>query len=487
MPSRDEKQTYSVDEMMDRLREEDRDKQSRDEGELVVREDGTQAIRIKKRKRRSKQEKTALAKRKKQLGILKVLCLVLIPLVLGLALLLRTVSYRSGTFADNVNATVSERVGGNSKVARLSPLVNQVTAHSVAIAWPDGHLLEQLTLSKLSGDLNVASFVTGKLQGEVIEAEEGRLIFSRREGRNVSLPKRGEALSLPGFKRYLSDDFSLHFGRAGSLFRIMGSEARFESKGFAQQLTLKDGQVFAGNWGTLPLKRALLEVQDRSVAVKSFNFENELLQVGLSGTLGLNQPKQILAMEVAEADIASLAGEEMGAFFEGSLKGGSGTLTFDSWNFASHEIVLDSPVEYLLVKNFAFLRTLEEFYGESRYQRIEFENERGFQITRGRNWVEVKDFYVAEIGVLGLRGTVRVDGGVLSGDLWVGLPDHKRLVVRSEQRDNLLSHAKLEDGFYWLKLKLSGKVADPKDDFLKYVEVNSQEATGVDLFEELTR
>jgi len=36
MPSRDEKQTYSVDEMMDRLREEDRDKQSRDEGELVV-------------------------------------------------------------------------------------------------------------------------------------------------------------------------------------------------------------------------------------------------------------------------------------------------------------------------------------------------------------------------------------------------------------------------------------------------------------------
>ena len=41
-----DKDTYSVDEMMDRLRQGERESQSQDKGELVTREDGTQALKL---------------------------------------------------------------------------------------------------------------------------------------------------------------------------------------------------------------------------------------------------------------------------------------------------------------------------------------------------------------------------------------------------------------------------------------------------------
>ena len=49
---------YSVDEMMDRLKHHNRDKEQQDkikDGELVTRPDGSQVIKVKKRRRRSKQ------------------------------------------------------------------------------------------------------------------------------------------------------------------------------------------------------------------------------------------------------------------------------------------------------------------------------------------------------------------------------------------------------------------------------------------------
>ena len=57
---------YSVDEMMERLRRGEREKQSSEDGELVTREDGTQVMRVRRRKRRSKQPEAEARKKTKR-------------------------------------------------------------------------------------------------------------------------------------------------------------------------------------------------------------------------------------------------------------------------------------------------------------------------------------------------------------------------------------------------------------------------------------
>ena len=52
MPKDPEPRSYSVEEMMDELRKGKREKSSRKESELVTRPDGSQVMRVRKRKRR---------------------------------------------------------------------------------------------------------------------------------------------------------------------------------------------------------------------------------------------------------------------------------------------------------------------------------------------------------------------------------------------------------------------------------------------------
>ena len=487
-PSSDEKQTYSVDEMMDRLREEDRTKQAKDEGELVTREDGTQVLRVKKRKRRSKQEKEVKAKKAKRNSLIKTVLLITIPLVAGLAALLITVSYRSGTFNTNLNATISERVGGNAKVSGLSPLFNFITAKKVTVAWPDGGVLDQLQLTGLEGDLALFSFLSGDLKGEDFKAKSGYLIFSHRENRNVSSRRKGEMIDLSGFDSYSSDDFSFFFGRANSPFRIQGSSVRLESPNVEPHLVLVGGELVSRAWANQPIDRGSISFAGETIEVNSLSFESPDLEAELSGALDLSQPSQSLKFAVSAGNLTGLAGESMSQFINGDINNGEGTLTFDSWNPASHELSVKCPIKYLTIKDFAFLDTLEEFYGETRYRKIEFESEREFHFVKDATGSEIRDFYLNEVGVLGLRGTIRFEGDKLSGDVFVGLPDHKRLILRDEQRDKLLTHATLEDGFFWIPLTLGGTSEKAKDNLLELIQITlgEKESAG-DLFDELTR
>jgi len=59
-----EPESYTLDQMMERLKE-----RGNEEGELVTRADGTQALKVKKRKRRSEQPHKEAAKRQQKIRL----------------------------------------------------------------------------------------------------------------------------------------------------------------------------------------------------------------------------------------------------------------------------------------------------------------------------------------------------------------------------------------------------------------------------------
>ncbi|MBU6327458.1 MAG: hypothetical protein KGQ89_07515, partial [Verrucomicrobia bacterium] len=66
LPPQQEPESYSLEEMMRRLKE-----RGHNEGELVVRSDGTQALKVKKRKRRSNQPHKEEMKRAQQFRVVQ--------------------------------------------------------------------------------------------------------------------------------------------------------------------------------------------------------------------------------------------------------------------------------------------------------------------------------------------------------------------------------------------------------------------------------
>jgi hypothetical protein len=346
--SEQDKETYSVDEMMSRLREDERAEEGERESELVTREDGSQALKVRKRKRRTKQEKIEKAKRAKRWGKVKVISLITVPLLAGLALLLLLARYHSPGYLEEVAASVGKATGSNVRIQRLSPLITQVKSPTVLMAWPDGSLLDQLRVTDVSGDLDIFSALGGNLSGSDVNATSGYLISSRREDRKVSPPREGGD-ALPRFDRFSSSNFSFYFGGMKSVFRLENTNASLSIKDGVRFLSLTGGEVNAAGWGTLPLKRGSLEMGGDVIEVSSLRFASPGQSVLISGEIALVEPTHSLAVEVKKGSLDTFAGSEMGRFFEGPLDGVTGELTFDSWDVRSHQISLSARPGYIAI------------------------------------------------------------------------------------------------------------------------------------------
>ena len=480
-----EKKTYSVDEMMDRLRDGDREKRS--EGELVTREDGSQVLRVKKRRRRTKQKKEEARKRQKRVKIIRALAIVTIPLVLGLGVLFLLAKYHSSDFAERVSATVWEKSGADSKISSLSPAGSKVTAKSLSLSWPDGNALEQLKMAELSGDLDIVSFATGRLRGEELNAEKGFLLVSGREGRKVAKPK-GEPGDLPGFKRYSCDFFSFCFGNTKSPFRLDATKARFVPNEYSKQLYLTGGELSAGSWGVVPLKRGTLEFLNNTIRVLSLRFEEEERELVLSGALDLSDSIHSLSVEVESGTVGSLGGFGLEALISSEVDGATGTLVFRPWSIESHEMTLSCQPKFLKIVDFPFLKTLESLYINDNFDKLEFEMESDFEVVRGSEGVKVVGLDLREVGVLAVKGDVAITGERLGGTLKVGVPEFKRVALTSRQQKAFFEKGTLQGGFYWYEVELGGTVSSPEDSFRDYLEDSGRKkASSKDLFEQLTQ
>lgn len=480
-----DKRTYSVDEMMDRLREGDREK--REEGELVTREDGSQVMRVKKRKRRSKQKKEEVAKRRKRLVLLRTISIVAIPLFLGLGIVYLLAKYHSPSFSEEVIATIWEKTGSSAKIKQFSPTGNQVTASSALLSWPDGSRLDQLQVSGVSGDLNPLSFVTGNFRGEELRGEKGFLLTSNRSDRKVNAPE-GKVRETPGFQRYASNYFSFFFGRMNSPFRLEGSRVRLISTNYSQQLSLTGGNLNAASWGVVPLKRGTLEFLNETIKVISLRFEEEERHLVFSGDLNLSDSLHSLSVEVIEGSVGNVAGFQFEELISSDISGSTGTLVFRPWEVESHEVTISCAPEYLTIENFAFLDILEELYGDDRFESFEFEVERDFDLIRSVNGIEIKNLELLELGILAIQGNIKVVDEDLQGTIQVGLPDHKRLTISSKKRKSFFENGTHKDGFFWFEVELDGSPDSPKDNFLRYLEDGAgTKESAEDLFEQLTQ
>ncbi len=502
-PSEPEK--YSIDEMMNRLTAKPSDDPTN--GELVTRSDGSQAIRVRKRKRRSTQPHKERAERSRKVRIVQVSAALILLMLAALAIGAGVVYANSKPFRDALVSRISQTTGADVDLETFRMNPRTANSDKLTLHWPQGNLLDALSLRRLSAEISPASFFGKAFTGEEITIAEAAL--------TLRLPESGEPLrAIPAsaglrpirFKHYRTPAFTLTLaGTDGNILQLNRSEALFSPQTVSgkPQLRLYRGDLGIPGWPKLRLDRGLIEFHGEQTDIIGLRFMHESEDSGalaLSGTLSPYQPDQLssLAVSLESFELSGLLGPNLGSIISGRVDSASSpkSNTFSFKPAADSSPALEvafsvSPLSAIEIRSFPFLTTLARMLDEDDwFEKPTFDSEATGLIHRENGTISLRNLNFESKGRMILQGDLAMNANqALSGVLRVGLPES--MVPKSSPLRKVLSSP--QEGYQWVSVKIGGTSAVPSDNFKELVEnpataaPDASEPSSGSSFEELTR
>lgn len=497
-----EPEKYSLDEMMDRLQK--RESTPEDAGQLVTRADGSQAIKVRKRKRRSSQPHKEAAKRTARLRAIQVSSAFVLFVLLALAAGGLVVYANSPGYRNGVTAKLNTASGG--KVALQQFRVNPTGANAAAadFEWPAGNTLGKLTLSAIRTKSLITGLVGSSWVAGDVSAMSGAL--------HLRSPQAGEPHR---FEPAASDHSPVSLDRLGvskldiiagnpaaPAFHLQQTEGSFYPKSGTGDATLRlsRGTLAIPTWPVLQLDRALLEFHGSEVVISNAKILHELDSIGhidLSGTFNTETmgTEQSLAVSLDTFAINGIAGQSMGLLINGRVDSidarTTNKLTFSTDDPTGRlSVALTSSANSApRMSRFAFLAILSKILTNHWYSEPSFEDGMTCTLIREKGLVRLTELSLTSKTQLKVTGdlTAKADES-LSGTLRIGLPEASLIASGNEKLKRTFGEA--SDGFHWVTLKISGTTSRPADNFGEIYEgasAASPATSAPSTFEQLTK
>ena len=502
-PSEPEK--YSIDEMMERLKSHPPEGLNED-CELVTREDGSQAFRVRKRKRRSQQphkEQRLHSRRTRMIQVSSVLILLLLAIFLAGA----AIAYaNSAPFREKILRQIALSCGasGELELFRMNP--TSANARRVSLTWPEGNALQNLTLDSVRAEISPSSFFGQSLSGEEVMASQGTLILracpADQSPRYATAPIDNPPIR---FDRYAIAKAQVLLGDpVAPLVRLQNSEVSFAPVTLSDhaQLLLSGGEVTIPGWPKLRMDRSHIEFRDSAMDIVGMRLRYESDAQGLFELNGSVAPyaterASTLAVHLDSYLIAGLAGPELGRLFAGRIdtlpadKSNSLAFSLGQDPTASLAIVFhNSPTGSIELNGFPFLFGLSQTIGDDWFEHPLFENDVSGAIRRADGRVTLRDLRLETKGRLAVRGALTMSPDkTLSGKLEVGVATAMIKSSKSRALDALFGPP--SESFRWVTLTIGGSATAPTDNFkqlFQAIKPASSPPPGSEIpsFEELT-
>lgn len=486
MPDNDpEPENYSIDDMMDRLRT--RGGGPRDgEAKLVVREDGTQAYKMRKRKRRSHQPKKEKEKRDQRFRVAQVVAAVALVAGAGLAVLGSVVYLNSPGY----HATIKERIrtwtGAEPELIQFRVTPINASAGAIELVWPEGSMLQTLKASGVKGDLQMPSLLGGKWKGaEMIASNGGTLVVRRGAG---SAPPQVPAPSgeCPFQFRFRSPNFNVLMGDAESpAVRLRGTEASLvvlDSAATSSNLQFEGGLLQVTGWGDFAMKFASLQFEPAGIRVgnvrlapdKESKGEIEILNPH-QAVVDLNGGQTELAIRLQRMPLARLLGPSFGTWLDAEVEtpegGRDGSITFKTGAVPS----FSCRVPFRATATSDSRNALLPLYGiiagqlgEPWYGAPVFDADTSGTLVRDSGSTGVEDLRLEARNRFIITGKIMADtGGNLKGTVEIGLPQG---LARSAGTPFSGVFKRLDGGYAWATVNISGTGRQPQDDLQKQLD-----------------
>ena len=502
-PSDPEK--YSLDDMMDRLKNQP-DEEPIENGELVTRTDGSQAIRVRKRKRRSNQPHKEEIKKSNRARMVQVSAALIFVLLLIFAAGAAIIYANSSPFRNELTENITRSSGANVELTQFRMNPASANAGQLILTWPDDNVLESLSLRNIRAKISPSAFFGKTMTGEEASAGEGTLTL-RLPGNPSSNASNLEKDGTPPvrFGVYTLPKLHMRLGNANApLARINNTEASFTPSNVngRPQLLLNRGDVIIPGWPKLRLDRSHIEFRGNEIDIIGLRLRHasdSRRTFELGGILtpfSLKGPSS-LAVHVDSYLLSGIVGEALGKRFSGRIDtdttAQSSHLAISPGSDPTPSLTIafrSSIPTFFEVSGFPFLFGLAQTLEDDWFSHPSFDAEVTGTIRRSAGNVSLSDLNFENKGRMALRGSLNMDANKrLSGTLEVGVAVAMIGASGNPRLQNLFGPP--ENGFRWVSLKPGGTADSPTDNFKALFNaaspsVSPDSTSEIPSFEELT-
>ena len=487
-----EPDNYSLDDMMERLKRPS-PTGTGDQGELVTRVDGSRAVRVRKRKRRSYQPHKDEAAQNRRLRIIQVSAALLLLLLSGLTAAGALIFGNSPFFRNRLLEGARFITGSKLEIREFRINPKTANASYVAMTWPGGNVLRELQARSLQAEILPSSFLGKSLNGDEITAGQVEVFLDFPE---PSQPRAVEAAPVGRmnirFKRYATNKLRLVLGsKTNATASIRDSEFVLQDRGPATrpQLIINRGTLQIPECPLWRIDRGHIEFRGDDIDMVGLRLLHETDTRGYMKLSGIIQPyspdrKSTLAVQLDDFPLDGLVGAKLGKLFTGRVgstdSADSNYFSFTPASETRGSLALafeKSPSSSFEVSGFPAFALLARLLEDKWFERPVFDSNVQGTIRRNVGEVILEDLTCENRNRMSLRAHLRLTKqGSLSGTLRIGITDP----MLKSSASNRIKHVFKEslNGFHWVELTVTGHTDAPRDNFAALYDAASADPVG---------
>ncbi|MFK7910369.1 MAG: hypothetical protein AB8F34_07175 [Akkermansiaceae bacterium] len=469
---------YSPEEMMARLKKSERHKRqsdSKEDGELVTREDGSQVVKVRRRKRRSKQPEKQKKKTNPKLKWAILGTFIGICVLLAAATVFIIAKYNGSSFKKTTEESISS-LSGASQVEitqmRVTPI--SVKATKTELNWDQHSFLESAVLHHLDADILATSFLGSEWIGEEIVSSQGEVFLktpSPSEEVNNDPP-----VSPYKFGSYRCNQLNLHFGKSKGAPTIGGMMVSLWTlPDGRRQIVFNNGRMLMSGWPELEISSGVATLNASDIEVEALLEAGEAHkgELRIKGHIRKDTSKAIgLDVKAKDYPIQELLGKGLGRIIRGDITSEMGSLQYHYEKQLTDALSFVMPFSSseLIMTELPMFNDLKDLTGDTQYVRPTFNDCNG-TLKRTSDGVMIDNIDFKSSSVMTLTGRVAVaNDGRMTGELVVGLPRRLFDPAKIPQAFN-----GPRDGIYTVSVTVSGTIHNPYDnlnELLKFGKAN---------------
>lgn len=485
-----DKEQYTIDEMMGRLKKRQSDEM---EPELVTRSDGSQALKVKKRKRRTDQTANKGAKLKKRVQIVQIAAAVLLLTILALVAGVVIIYVNSAGYRDSLTSKLEISSGADVKMEqfRMNPLA--ANSRTITLQWPLGNFFEKLEMYGVTAKISPSAFFGKSFAGDEVVAESAKLLLKASDPEKPirHVPKSEDGLPVK-FSRYAVPSLDIKFGELGGLTKTEASMFPSTVAGQAE-MRFNGGILQLAGWPSMSLDRSYIKIRNSELQIQNMRFqlpESDRQSLGgyidFSGSLSPIDTKstQTLSAKLWNFPLSYLVGGDLGRFFVGRVDSAeipdSNFLSFDvdSPENARLELTVTNSLESRVdLSGFKFLQMLSVAFNDRWYEFPIFDDDVSMVVKRKGQNADISGINLVKRGRMVVRGDLfNGEGGAIKGKLSIGIPE--TTLIASGDKKLIRMFGQIREGYRWIDLEISGTGALPDDNLRTiYTDTSSGEST----------
>lgn len=475
--SKNNQNHYSVEDMVDAAQSKAASSSGKknETREVVVQEDGTKVVKVRRRKRKSKSSTELLSTQEdEKKSYVKMLLMTLaVGFILSLLLvgyfLFQVARFNSPDHITKIEQFLSARATSEVDVQgyRLGPNSSQMDKVVLKSGIIESPAMEA-TLSHVKLDHRPETVIMGRVSGGEATAASAQLVVDYDKEVKPFKQKSDEVQeTIPyDYEDISLDKVEIALHSAKNAPRLIEAEGKLLKRTDGDvQLILRDGKL--QNIKGLPsiLETAIIVNKKEEISVRTLKLSD--VSVGHMEIKGefskVTKVPQTLSCNFHQLRLESLD-ENLEDIIEARVNSEDGSI-FIAPVEKKYRVETDLKTTQggISLKNFLFLETIGEKFGNFGYPYVSFNNSSEVQLIIDNEGYQFKNIEFEKAGDLAMQGEFFVNySGALTGKIKVGIPT-ARIVKKfpDANRDEFIT----DKGYTWFNVNLSGTAEKPLDDF----------------------